>query len=308
MAAEATLSEDDNRDESGRAGLKSRTKYYVLSYPLFWLGVIFVVPILFLLVTSFYVNVPGGSYRPGATLDNYVRFVTGRLYLGQLWTTVEVSLLTTVFSLLLGYPIAYYLVRMNRPRLRSAMLITIVSSLWITYVIRAYAWQVILASGGLLSSLGVSIGVLDTHQSFYPGYWALIVGMVYVFLPFMILSVYSSLRNIDEELMEASKNLGAAPITTFRRVTLPLSKNGIMSGSALVFILALGAYVLPRLLGSAAQRTLPVLIEQQVVREGNVPFGAAMSIGLVVVVVASLWTVVRFTNLTTASFGGGADE
>jgi len=129
--------------------------------------------------------------------------------------------------------------------------------------------------------------------------------MVYVFLPFMILSLYSSLRNVDWELIEASKNLGAGPVTTFRRVTLPLSRNGVVSGSALVFILSLGAYVIPRLLGSAQQRTLPVLIELQVIQETNYPFGSVMSIMLVAVVVGSLVLLLRFTNLTAAGLGGG---
>ncbi|SFC42520.1 putative spermidine/putrescine transport system permease protein [Halobiforma haloterrestris] len=290
--------------ESGRAGLKANAKWYIVSYPMFWLGLIFLVPLGMLFVFSFYVNIPGGRYEAGLTLENYVRFLTTRLYLRQMWLTIEISLVTAALSLLLGYPIAYYLAQMKRAWLRSVLLITIISSLWVTYVIRAYAWQVILASGGILSSIGVSLGLLSEPQSFYPGYWGLIVGMVYVFLPFMILTLYSSIRNIDGELLEASKNLGAGPTRTFRRVTLPLSKNGIMSGSSLVFILALGSYVLPRLLGSSAERTLPVLIEQQIMSEANYPFGAAMSIGLIVVVVAFLWVLVQFTNLTTASLGG----
>jgi putative spermidine/putrescine transport system permease protein len=287
-----------------RAGLASRAKWYILSYPLFWLGVVFVIPMAMLFVFSFYVNVPGGAYRPGFTVENYVRFFTTELYLRQLWLTIEISLITTGASLLLGYPVAYYLARMDRPRVRSVLLITIVSTLWITYIIRAYAWQVILASRGILSSVAVGLGILQSHQSFYPGYWALIVGMVYVFLPFMILSLYSSLRNVDWELTEASKNLGAGPMTTFRRVTLPLSKNGVLSGSALVFILSLGAYVIPRLLGSASERTLPVLIELQVIQETNYPFGAVMSIALVFVVVGSLALLLRFTNMTAAGLGG----
>ncbi|EMA42926.1 ABC transporter permease subunit [Halobiforma nitratireducens] len=312
MAAETPPSEADADDpgsgsetvNSGRAGLKANAKWYVVSYPLFWLGLIFLVPLAMLFAFSFYVNIPGGRYEMGLTLENYARFLTSELYLGQLWLTIEIALVTAAISLLLGYPIAYYLARMERAWLRSLLLITIISSLWVTYVIRAYAWQVILASGGLLSSVGVSVGLLSEPQAFYPGYWGLIVGMVYVFLPFMILTLYSSIRNIDGELLEASKNLGAGPVRTFRRVTLPLSKNGIMSGSALVFILALGSYVLPRLLGSSAERTLPVLIEQQIMSEANYPFGAAMSIGLIVVVVAFLWVMVRFTNLTTGSLGG----
>ncbi len=300
----ATGTPTGEEGDSGRAGLRASARWYVLSYPLFWLGVVFLVPMALLFVFSFYVNVPGGSYRPGFTFENYVRFLTSRLYLGQLWLTIEISLITALVSLALGYPLAYALVRMERAWLRNLLLIAVVSSLWITYVIRAYAWQVILASGGILSGVGVRLGLLAEARSFYPGYWALVVGMVYVFLPFMVLSLYSSLRTIDEELIEASKNLGAGPVTTFRRVTLPLSKNGIASGTALVFILALGAYVLPRLLGSSAERTLPVLIERQVVQEANVPFGAAMSVGLMVVVVVFLWAMVRFTRVTAASLGG----
>ena len=309
MATETQAGEP--ADESGRAGLRANAKWYVLSYPLVWLVTVFLVPLLMLVVFSFWVNIPGGQYEAGFTLENYVRFLTTSLYLEQLWLTVELALVTSVASLLLGYPLAYYLARLDRPWLRSTLLITIISSLWITYVIRAYAWQVILASNGILSSLGVAIGLLETQTSFYPGYWGLIVGMVYVFLPFMVLTLYSSLRNLDSELLEASKNLGAGPLRTFRRVTLPLTKNGIASGTSLVFILALGAYVLPRLLGSGQQRTLPVLIEQQIMSESNYPFGAAMSIGLVVVVLVFLWLLLRVTNVTTGDLGGveaDADE
>jgi putative spermidine/putrescine transport system permease protein len=310
-----TKSSSAEAGESGRAGLKARAKWYALAYPLFWLVAVFLVPLGMLVVFSFYVNIPGGSYRPGFTLNNYARFMEmsfslgwppleTNLYLRQLWLTIEISLVTAVVSLLLGYPIAYYLARMDRPWLRSLLLLTIISSLWVTYVIRAYAWQVILASGGVLSSTGVALGLLSEPRSFYPGYWGLIVGMVYVFLPFMILTLYSSIRNIDGELLEASKNLGAGPTKTFRRVTLPLSRNGIVSGMALVFILALGAYVMPRLLGSSAERTLPVLIEAQIMGEQNYPFGAAMSIGLIAVVLAFLWVMIKVTNMTTASLGG----
>ncbi|SNR54498.1 ABC transporter permease subunit [Halorubrum vacuolatum] len=309
MGAKSSAADD------GRAGVRANAKWYAISYPLFWLVAVFLVPLTMLVVFSFYVNIPGGSYRAGFTLENYARFldvsltagwppIETNLYLRQTWLTVEISLVTAFASLVLGYPIAYYLARMRRPWLRSLLLITIISSLWVTYVIRAYAWQVILASGGVLSSTAVRLGIIAEPQSFYPGYWGLVVGMVYVFLPFMILTLYSSIRNIDDELLEASKNLGAGPSTTFRRVTLPLSKNGILSGLALVFILALGAYVMPRLLGSSAERTLPVLIEAQIMGEQNYPFGAAMSIGLIVVVLAFLWVMVRFTNLTTASLGG----
>ena len=228
-------------DESGRAGLRANAKWYILSYPLVWLVAVFLVPLLMLVVFSFWVNIPGGQYEAGFTLENYVRFLTTSLYLEQLWLTIELALVTSVASLLLGYPLAYYLARLDRPWLRSTLLITIISSLWITYVIRAYAWQVILASNGIISSLGVALGILETQTSFYPGYWGLIVGMVYVFLPFMVLTLYSSLRNLDGELLEASKNLGAGPLRTFRRGTLPVTKNGGARGTSLVVMLGLWA-------------------------------------------------------------------
>jgi len=291
-------------DEAGRAGLRARTKYYVVSYPLFWLGVMFLIPLAVLFVFSFYSNISGGAYERATTLENYVRFLTSELYLGQLWLTIELSIITSVLCLLVGYPMAYYLMRVTRVWIRKTLMIAIIATLWITYVIRAYAWQVIFARDGILSRFGEAVGVLSEPASFYPSYEAIIVGMVYVFLPFMILTVYNSLRNVDEELIEASKNLGAGPFRTFRRVTFPLSKNGVVSGTVLVFILALGAYVLPRLLGSPSEWTLPVLIEQQITQESNVPFAAAMSIGLVVVVVGFLWAVVRATNLTAAGLSG----
>lgn len=302
MATETSPGE--NPDKPGRAGLKANAKWYIASYPLAWLVAVFLVPLSMLIVFSFWVNIPGGQYEAGLTLENYVRFLTSSLYLGQFWLTIELALVTATFSLALGYPLAYYLAQLNRPWLRSTLLIVVISSLWVTYVIRAYAWQVILASKGILSSIGVFTGLLDSHTSFYPGYWGLVVGMVYVFLPFMILTLYSSLRNIDGELLEASKNLGAGPLQTFRRITYPLSRNGVASGTALVFILALGAYVLPTLLGSSSERTLPVLIEQQIMSESNYPFGAAMSIGLIVVVLAFLWLLLRLTNVTTGDIGG----
>ena len=300
MATETSTSSS----ESGRAGLKRNAKYYILSYPLAWLVFVFLVPLGMLFMFSFWVHVPGTGYEPGFTLENYTRFFTS-IYVDQLWVTLELALVTALASLALGYPLAYYLARIDRPVLRNVLLITIVSSLWITYVIRAYAWQVILASRGILSSLGVATGVLETHQAFYPCYWGLVVGMVYVFLPFMVLSLYSSIRNLDGELLEASKNLGAGPLRTFRKVTLPLTKNGIASGTSLVFILALGSYLLPRLLGTPAQRTLPVLIEQQVMSESNYPFGAAMSIMLILVMLLFLWAIVRIANVSAANIGAG---
>ncbi|XVH32839.1 ABC transporter permease [Haloferacaceae archaeon DSL9] len=296
--------ETERVGEAGRSGVRERTKYYVAAYPMTLLGILMGIPLGMLFVFSFYENIVGGYYQAGATLENYVRFFDGTFYLGRLWFTLQLSAVTTALSLFVGYPLAYYLSQLRNATLRSALMILIVSSLWLTYVIRAYAWQIILSRNGILNEIGLTLGVIDAPVSLEPGYWALVIGMVYVFLPFMILTVYSSLKNIDGSLLEASRDLGADPITTFRRVTLPLSKNGIVGGSALVFILSLGAYVMPRILGGPGERTLPVIIAEQVMMESNVPFGAAMSILLLVVVLALLWATVRFTSVSAAGLSG----
>ena len=296
---------DDVR--SGPAGVRERTRYYVAAYPVATLAFLMLIPLSMLFVFSFYRNISGGYYESALILDNYVRFFTSDLYRGRLWFTLEISLVTTVVCLVVGYPLAYYLARLRNATLRSILMIIVVSSLWITYVIRAYAWTVLLSRNGLVNNAAIALGIYADPISFVPGYWGLVIGMVYVFLPFMVLTIYGSVKNVDPTLYEASKNLGAGPVTTFRRVTLPLSKNGIVGGSVLVFILALGAYVLPRLLGGPPEWTLPVIIADQVLMESNVPFGAAMSIVLLVVVLVVLWLTVRFTGVTAAGLGGGEE-
>ncbi|GAD51835.1 spermidine Putrescine ABC transporter permease component PotB [Halarchaeum acidiphilum MH1-52-1] len=298
MAAESASAAE------GRAGIRSRTKYLVAAYPSVLLGLLFVIPLLMLVVFSFYLNVNGGYFKPGFTFENYVRFFTHRLYRGQLLFTLQISFVTTLITLVLGYPLAYYLSRMNNGLVRRAVMILVVSTLWITYVIRAYVWTVLLAKSGPISKIGVALGILPEPTGWTPGYWALVIGMAYAFLPFMILSLYNSLKNIDGELIEASKNLGAGPLETFRRVTLPLSKNGVISGSALVFILSLGVYVLPKILGSPSQWTIAIIIGDQVNQQQNIPFAAAMSIALMVVVVVILGAVARFTDVSAIGMGG----
>lgn len=292
---------------AGRAGQRQNIKYYIISYPLVSLTVFFLVPLAMLVVFSFYQNVSGGYYEAAFTVENYTRFFTSNLYLGRLRFTLWLSFVTTVGCLALGYPLAYYLARLRNALIRRVLMIAVISTLWITYVIRAYAWDVMLSRNGIVSTLAVAVGIFDAPRSFVPGFGALTVGMIYVFLPFMVLTLYSSLKNIDTSLLEASKNLGAGPIETFRRVTLPLSMNGVVSGSVLVFILSLGSYVLPAVLGNPAQYTLPVIIGNEV-SNSNVPFGAAMSIVLLVVVVGILFVTVRVTNVSAADLGGRADE
>jgi len=143
----------------------------------------------------------------------------------------------------------------------------------------------------------VFVGIYETPQSLTPGYWGLVVGLIYIMIPFMVLTIYNSVTKIDEQLILASKNLGAGPIQTFRRVTLPLSANGVFSGSVLVFILTVGTYILPRVLGSPSDWPIAVIIGDQVTQQSNVPFGAAISVVLVVTILLILWLSVKISGI-----------
>jgi|AntDeeMetageno51_2_1112566.scaffolds.fasta_scaffold00415_8 ABC-type spermidine/putrescine transport system permease subunit I len=281
-------------------------KYLVVSYPALALVSLFAVPLLLLFVFSFFQNVSGGYLRYVLTFENYVRFFEEPLYLERLVFSLRLAAVTTIGSLLLGYPLAYRLATTDSSLLRRSVLMVVVSSLWLTFIIRGYAWAVLLRSNGLFPILASRLGITETPVSLVPGYWALVVSMVYVFLPFMVLTLYTSIKNVDHELREAARNLGAGPLTTFRHVTLPLTKDGIVSGSLLVFVLSMGVYVLPRILGNPPQWTLAVVIGNQVTVESNVPFGATLSIALMLVVVGLIAVTVRLTGVET--FGVSATK
>ena len=269
-------------------GLLPRMKYLVVSYPAATLGLLFVLPVLLLVVVSVFVNIEGGFFEPGFTVENYVRFFQSDLYRNRMLYTLRLAGMTALACLVVGYPLAYYIARLDSQRWRRFYLSVIISSLFLTFIIRAFAWQVLLASDSIVPQLLETIGLRQDTSALVPSYFALIVGMVYVFLPFMVLTLFTSIRDVDRSLEEASRSLGAGPLTTFKEVTLPLTKNGIISGTMLVFVLSLGVYVLPRILGNPQDWTLAVLIGDQVGVQGNVPFGAALSIVLLVVVVGIL--------------------
>lgn len=273
-----------------------RAKYLIVSYPAVALSLFFAVPLLLLVVVSTFQNIEGGFFEPAFTLENYVRFIGSDLFQGRMLYTLRVAGLTTALCLAIGYPLAYYIASLKSELWRRVYLSIIVSSLFLTFIIRAFAWQVLLSSDSIVPTIASAIGLLDEPVALVPSYFALVVGMVYVFLPFMVLTLYTSIRDVDDSLQEASRSLGARPLRTFREVTLPLTKSGIISGSMLVFVLSLGVYVLPRILGNPPQWTLAVLIGNQVGVEGNIPYGATISIVLLLVVGLILGTGWFLTN------------
>lgn len=274
---------------------------YLLVYPLGMLVIFFLIPLGMLIVFSFYHHPPGGFYEPAFSFENYIRFFTKSLYLKRMLFTVEISALTSILCLVLGYPFTYYLARISQRK--RFFIILVISTLWLSYIIRSYAWTVILSRSAGISKLFVWLGFLEQPQSYAPGLLAVIIGLVYVFLPFMILTLYGSLKNINREYEEASLNLGAGPLKTFWNVTLPLSKDGVISGSLLVFILTMGAYVVPSILGKPKQWTMAIIIGDQATYESNVPFGAAMALVLMTFAIVIIWIISRLAGTKSLSMG-----
>lgn len=234
-----------------------------------------------------------GGVRWDFTLENYGRLFDG-LYLGILWRSVSTALVCTAVCLLLGYPFAYYLAR-YRPKHRNILLLLVVVPFWTNFLIRTYAWILILRTEGLLNSfLGAvfpnwgPLELLNTPL-------AVQIGLVYGYLPFMILPLYAALEQLDMSLLEAAQDLGASPRRAFWHVTVPLSLPGILAGSMLVFIPTVGAFLTPDLLGGGKVSYIGNVIERQFKTARDWPFGSALSFMLMGIVL--IGTVLYFRAL-----------
>ena len=231
-------------------------------------------------------------------LNNYLRLIDP-LYLRILLYSFWVAALTTLGTLLIGYPLAYYIAQAPR-RQRSFLLFLILVPFWTNFIIRIYAWIMILRTEGLLNSFLLSLGLIKTPLEILYTPLAVFIGMVYEFLPFMVLPLYASLEKIEPSLFEAAADLGARPWKSFIRVTLPLSLPGMIAGSILVFIPAMGMFVVPDLMGGAKTLLIGNLIKNQFLTARDWPFGAAASIVLLIITIV-------FTLIYTRRSGFGEE-
>jgi putative spermidine/putrescine transport system permease protein len=231
-------------------------------------------------------------YAPGFTLQNYLRIVSDRLYLGLLADTLLYAVVTAAICLVLAYPTALHLAR-TKSRLRGLLYAAVLSPLLTGVVIRCFGWIVLLATRGLVNDGLHLLGLGPVPFLYHP--IGVIVALVHVFLPFMILPIMNAIEAIDPRLEEAARTLGASQAVVFRRVILPLSMPGVQSGVILVFVLAASAYVIPMLIGGGRVQTMATVIVQQLLGGFLWPFGAALALVLSAAVVLAL---VGFTLLT----------
>ncbi|WP_026295020.1 ABC transporter permease [Sediminispirochaeta bajacaliforniensis] len=257
---------------------------FLLSPSAFMLISFAVVPLFIMFAYSF----QGDDGSGFVGLANYARFFSKSFYLKLTLKTMRMSLLVTVISLLIAYPMAFILAKLIAKG-KNIILMLIIIPFWSSQLIRAYSWMNLLRDGGILDialqhvhlSSGEGLGILFTQT-------AVIIGLVHIFCPYMIITIYMTLEKIDDSLLEASRSLGARPITTFRRVILPLTETGIISGAILVFVPCLGSFVEPRILGGTQGSVIGTVIEDQFFEIYGWNFGSAIAFLLLVMVLASM--------------------
>ena len=255
-----------------------------------WLLLFFVAPIFIMLGTSFMPRDALGSATAGFTLEHYARFVDP-LYLGILLRTVGAALLCTLLCLLLGFPVAYAITRAGR--FKGLLIFLVVLPFWTSFLVRTFAMIFLLRDTGLINSALGSAGVIEEPVQMLYTSFAVMTGLVYGFLPFMVLPLYASLDKLDPALLEAAEVLGARAVPRFFRVTLPLALPGVVAGSLLVFIPALGSFLTSDLLGGAKEILIGNLVQNQFTTARNWPFGSAASFAMMALVLAAVLLYLR---------------
>lgn len=265
----------------------------VLAYPAVILGAFLLVPFGIMAALSVFRRVPAGTFEPAMVPDNYLNLLTP-FFLDRIGFTLGVSAAVAVVCVALGFPFTYLLTRLPRRR-QVPWLVFLLAVLALSEVIVGFAWSVLLSRTAGLSNLLVWLGLLAQPESWAPGGAAMMLGLCYLAFPYTVLVLYPSLSRLDPSYLEAARTLGASPLRGFFGVIVPVSKPAILVTLVMVFVFALGAYVLPQLLGRPQHWTLAVHITDQALSRSNVPAAAAMSITLLL---ASLALV-----LATAAFG-----
>lgn len=273
---------------------------------LLWLGLFMLVPCLLIFTYAFFERGTWGGIVYSLTPDNFRR-VFDPLYAGVFLTSARIAATATVIAILIAYPAAYAISRAPRRR-QPILLFLAVLPFWSNYLIRTYAWIVLLNREGLFNSLISQAGYQGEPLSMLYTEGAVIVGLVYNYLPFVILAIYSSLSRLDPEMAEASRDLGAGPIRTFLRVTLPMTVPGVAAGGVFVFVLSIGNFVTPALLGGGRFQMIGNLVYDQFLTANDWPFGAALGMILILVMILLLTLQARLTGRIGATTPQNREE
>ncbi|QDS32843.1 ABC transporter permease [Brevibacillus brevis] len=263
---------------------------------LLWMGALFVLPMLMIAILSFLKRGTYGQVVYEFTLNNYLR-IFDPLYGQIFWDTLVVAVLTTVFSILCGYPLAYYISRLEKST-QQIWLLLVMIPFWINFLVRSYAWVIILRSQGVINTFLQSLGIISEPLPLLYNSGSVLLGMVYTLMPFMVLPIYVSLEQMDRRKLEAAYDLGATPWKAFWHVTLPMTKTGVVTGSILVFVSSIGMFVVPDVMGGAKSALIGNVIQNQFLSARDWPFGSALSI---VLMLLSMLLILLYFRATKAS-------
>ena len=299
---EATETTDQNNSLLRELGykLQSSWKTLVVGIPYIWLFIFFLVPFFIVLkisvaesliasppFSSLFQWADDGALQIRVLFDNFAYLWEDELYVSTYINSVKVALISTIVCLLIGYPMAYAIVR-SSPTKKNILLMLIILPFWTSFLLRVYAWMGLLADQGTINNLLIALGIIDEPIRMLYTQFAVYVGIVYSYLPFMILPLYANMEKLDLTLHEAAADLGAKPITTFLTVTLPMTIPGIIAGSLLVFIPATGEYIIPDLLGGGNSLMIGKVLYNEFNNNHDWPVAAAVAIALLIVLVAPM--------------------
>ncbi|WP_321890290.1 ABC transporter permease subunit [Paraburkholderia bannensis] len=271
----------------------------VIGIPFIWLALFFALPFVLVLKISFADQVMGippysnlvemkdGMVHLALQLSHYAFLLQDSLYIATYISSLKMAAVSTFFCLLIGYPIAYYIARSN-PATRNLLMMGVMLPFWTSFLIRVYAWIGILKDDGLLNHALIAMGLIHSPLRLYHSDAGVYIGMVYSYLPFMVMPLYAHLCKMDLTLLEAAYDLGAKPWVAFTQITLPLSKNGIIAGSLLVFIPAVGEYVIPELLGGADTLMIGRVMWDEFFNNMDWPMASAVTVAMVLLLLVPM--------------------
>ena len=260
---------------------EARQPWILLSPALGAVTLLLLVPLMFIVVYSFWLRSAMGADTVGFHLDNWQKTLTDRFYRDILLNTLKIAAITTAICALMGYPAAYFIARSRGNKM--VLLLLLMLPFWISYIIRTMSWINILGTSGALNSLLLSLGIINEPIQMLYNEATVILGLVHFLLPFMVLNVYVSLEGIDTNLEDAANSLGATRWQAFTQVTLPLSLPGLAAGGLLCFVLGAGTYITPVILGGPRDAMFANLVFEAIITQLNWPLGSALSLLLLIV-------------------------
>jgi putrescine transport system permease protein len=284
--------------------------HVVIGVPYFWFALLVAIPLLIVFKISLsemqqtsvsnLIDWSDGWPKLQLNFSNYLFIGTDSLYIKTYISSIKYALITTLLCLAIGYPFAYYMARSPK-HLQPMLLMLIMLPFWTSFLLRIYAWKTLLVNNGVINNILLSFGIIDSPISMMNNSFSLLIGMVYSYLPFMILPLYANLSKLDLRYLEAAADLGTSPFKAFWLITVPLSKAGIIAGCMLVFIPAVGEFVIPELLGGPSTLMIGRVLWDEFFSNNDWPMASAVAIVMILLILVPM----AIYNKSQAELDGG---